>query len=607
MNLSLLMIMLIMLVAACIFVPLATRWGLGAVLGYLVAGVLIGPSALGLVADSKQIMHIGEFGVVMMLFLIGLELQPAMLWRLRKMIAGLGALQVIICALVLGGIAYALGMSPSSSIAIGLALAMSSTALVIPTLKDHGLEQSPVGRSAFAVLLFQDISVIPILLLLPLLAVSYPGSDHAAGGHGPSVISGLDPWMQFLAPLLVIIIVIAFGRYAARSVFMIMARTRLREIFVAGALCLVVGVSVLMQAVGLSPALGAFIAGVTLANSEYRRAIESDIEPFKGLLLGVFFLSVGMGMDLSLALKEPLLILCIVSGLMITKAIIIAGLARLFRLDNANSLSLALILSQGGEFGFVLFSLSQNLGLFDSRITGILNLSVALSIALTPLLFLLYMRFRHKLSPTAPEKHYDEFEEKNPVIIAGYGRFGQIIARYLRGQSIQVTILEKNPDQVEFIRKFGFQSYFGDASRHDLLKQAGIENAKIFIIAVDDADAAVEMAKLVKAHYPKVIIFARARNRRHAYDLHKAGVDYFHRELLDSSLIMAQEALIALGRSRDEALTKTDLFRAHDVAGLESSFELFEDDKALIDYARLRTEELSRILSDDANVKEKPI
>ena len=606
MNLSMFMIMLIMLVAACIFVPLATRWGLGAVLGYLVAGVLIGPSALGLVADSKQIMHIGEFGVVMMLFLIGLELQPAMLWRLRQMIAGLGALQVIICALVLGGIAYALGMAPSSSIAIGLALAMSSTALVIPTLKDQGLEQSPAGRSAFAVLLFQDISVIPILLLLPLLAVSYPGSGHGAGGHGPSLISGLEPWMQFLSPLLVIITVIAFGRYAARSVFMIMARTLLREIFVAGALCLVVGVSVLMQAVGLSPALGAFIAGVTLANSEYRRAIESDIEPFKGLLLGVFFLSVGMGMDLGLALKEPLLILCIVGGLMLTKAIIIVGLARLFRLDNANSLSLALILSQGGEFGFVLFSLSQNLGLFDSRIAGILNLSVALSIALTPLLFLLYMRFRHKLSPTAPEKHYDEFEEKNPVIIAGYGRFGQIIARYLRGQSIQVTILEKNPDQVEFIRKFGFQSYFGDASRHDLLKQAGIEHSKIFIIAVDDADAAVDMAKLVKAHYPKVIIFARARNRRHAYDLHRAGVDYFHRELLDSSLIMAQEALIALGRSRDEALAKTDLFRAHDVAGLESSFELFEDDKALIDYARLRTEELSRILSDDANVKEKP-
>jgi len=355
MDLSMLMIMLIMLIAACIFVPLATRFKLGAVLGYLVAGVLIGPSALGLVTDFQQIMHFGEFGVVMMLFLIGLELQPAMLWRMRHLIAGFGTLQLILCALCLGGIGYVAGLGLGPSVAIGLALAMSSTALVIPTLKDQGIESSPVGRSAFAVLLFQDIAVIPILLLLPLLAAPLAAGHARKGGHDAGLISGLEPWMQFLAPLIVIILVIAFGKYAARSVFMIMARTHLREIFVAGALCLVVGVSVLMQAVGLSPALGAFIAGVTLANSEYRRAIESDIEPFKGLLLGIFFLSVGMGMDLGLGLKEPQLILGIVFGLMAIKAGIIFLLGRLFKLNQPHSLSLAIILSQGGSLALCYF------------------------------------------------------------------------------------------------------------------------------------------------------------------------------------------------------------------------------------------------------------
>ena len=584
----------IFLLAACLVVPLVKRFKLGAVLGYVLAGIAIGPQALGLINNAEAVMHFAEFGVVMMLFLIGLELEPPTLWRLRRAIAGLGGLQVAATAALITAISLALGLPWQTALTAGLALSLSSTALVLQMLQEKQLLQTQAGENAFAVLLFQDIAVIPILLLLPLLGYA------EAPQNATSLIAHFPGWAQALTVAGVIALIAFGGRAASQRVFHFIAKTNQRELFTAISLALVVGTALLMQSIGVSPALGAFIAGVVLANSEYRRTLETDIEPFKGLLLGLFFISVGMGMDFSLLARQPWEMAAALAGLLVVKSLVLLACGRLFGLQDGQNTLFALVLSQGGEFAFVLFQFARGLGLFSAPQADFLTLLVALSMAATPFLMMfndafIIPRFMSRL----PQRNYDSIHEQNPVIIAGYGRFGQVVGRFLSGQGIGVTVLEKDPDQVELIRRFGASAYFGDASRLDLLRNAGAEHAKLLVIAVDDADKGLEILQMAKQHFPNLQIFARARNRRHAGQLHKAGADYFHRELFDSSLAMAQKAAIALGQDETQTAHKAELFAAQDRKTLMESFPFYEKEPELISFSRKASGEMERILRED--------
>ena len=599
MDIKFLLNVFVFLVAGCFVVPLAQRFKLGSVLGYLIAGIIIGPFGLALIGQADKIMHFAEFGVIMMMFLIGMELEPAILWRLRRLIVGLGGLQVTVTSAALMILGVVLGHSWQASLAVGMALAMSSTALVLQMLREKNLTHSVVGETSFAVLLFQDMAVIPVLIIIPLLA-GMLGSATAPTGETTSMIANWPMWLQPVAIVAVIALVILSGRYLSRYVFQIIAKANLREIFTATSLALVIGVTVLMELVGVSPALGAFIAGVVLANSEYRRTIETDIEPFKGLLLGLFFISVGMGMDFTVLWQNPFGLIGAVLAVMAVKALILWALGRWFGLDNAPGLGLAFGLSQGGEFAFVLLQLIGGLKIIDPETQKFLILLVALSIAFTPILIALYGKFiLPQFMSRLPERDYDTISEHNPVIIAGFGRFGQIVGRFMLSQGVKVTVLEKSPDQVEAVGRFGFKAYFGDATRMDLLRSAGIHEASMLIVAIDDADAAVDIVKQAKANFPKLKVFARARNRRHAYELHRAGVDYYHRETLDSSLTLAHDAMIAMGHSKADMDRKAKKFRAHDIATLKKSFEFFESEPDMISFAKLSREELEGILRED--------
>ncbi len=600
MDIHLLLNVFVFLLAGCVVVPLAQRFKLGSVLGYLIAGIIIGPFVLGLIGEAEKVMHFAEFGVIMMMFLIGMELEPAILWRLRKQIVGLGGLQVTLTALALMVTGILLGHSWQVSLAVGMALALSSTALVMQMLREKNLTHTQVGETSFAILLFQDIAVIPILILIPLLASSlHLGVLPSDGGHTTSLIAGWPAWLQPVAVVAVIAAVIFSGKYLSRYVFGAIARANLREVFTAASLALVIGVTILMELVGVSPALGAFIAGVVLANSEYRRTIETDIEPFKGLLLGLFFISVGMGMDFTMLMAHPVGLIAAVVCVMAVKGLLLFGLGRLFKLDTAPALGLAFGLCQGGEFAFVLLQLIGGLHIIDPEIQKFLVLLVALSIALTPILIFLYGKYIQPLFMSTLPAHYDEIDEHNGVIIAGFGRFGQIVGRFMVSQGVEITVLEKSPEQVELLRKFGSKAYFGDATRLDLLRSAGAEEARMLIVAVDDADSAVEIVKLAKQNFPNLKIFARARNRRHAFDLDRAGADYYHRELLDSSLTMARDAMVALGYPKADIERKAKKFRTHDIATLRRSFEFFESEPDMINFAKLSREELEGILRED--------
>ncbi|MEI9903897.1 MAG: monovalent cation:proton antiporter-2 (CPA2) family protein [Asticcacaulis sp.] len=544
MDIHVLLNIFVFLVAACLVVPLAQRFKLGSVLGFLIAGILIGPFGLHLIGEPEKVMKFAEFGVVMMMFLIGMELEPAVLWRLRRSILGLGTLQVVLTSAALMLVGMALGHTWQASLAVGMALAMSSTALVLQMLREKNLMHSLVGETSFAVLLFQDMAVIPVLVIIPLLATQAVPVE----ADGFNLIASWPIWLKPVAVVTVIAGVILSGQYLSRYVFQIIAKANLREVFTATSLALVIGVTVLMEMVGMSPALGAFIAGVVLANSEYRRTIETDIEPFKGLLLGLFFISVGMGMDFTVFLRQPLGLIGAVIGLMLVKGLVLYALGDRFGVKGPQGLGLAIGLAQGGEFAFVLLQLIGGLRIIDPEMQKFLILLVATSIALTPVVVTIYTRFiLPRFVSLLPERAYDAIDEHNPVIIAGFGRFGQIVGRFMMSQGISVTVLEKNPDQVEAVGKFGFKAYFGDATRLDLLRSSGAEEAGMLVVAVDDADAAVEIVRLCKQHFPRLKVYARARNRRHAYDLNRAGADYYHRETLDSALQLARDAVVALG------------------------------------------------------------
>jgi monovalent cation:proton antiporter-2 (CPA2) family protein len=599
------------LVAAVLSVPVAKRLGLGSVLGYLIAGVVIGPFVLGFVGneESDDVMHFAEFGVVMMLFLVGLELQPSLLWRLRTPILGLGGLQVAVTTLVIAGIGVCFGLSWQMALAVGMILSMSSTAIVLQTLNEKGLTKTEAGQSAFSVLLFQDIAVIPILALLPLLAMKSTSVSIAANGllfaAETTQDAALPPWQQALLVIGLVGGIIVAGRFLMRPVFRFIADTQLKEIFTATALLLVIGIALAVQSVGLSPALGTFVAGVVLADNEYRHELESDIEPFKGLLLGLFFISVGASIDFNLLLQQPLLILSLVIALAIVKFAVLLGLGRSFRLETSQSLLFAFALAQGGEFAFVLFSFATQNNVLTGSVAGPLIVAVALSMALTPLIMILNDKLvQPRFVSIEPDRDPDEIDDnENPAIIAGFGRFGQIIGRLLIANGCSVTILEHNPGQIELLRRFGFKVFYGDASRLDLLHSAGAKQAKLLIIAIDDREKIIEMVDLAHKHFPHLKILARAIDRRHAYELIRRGVDVVQRETFDSSLTMGVEALKLLGVRSYKAHRAAQTFKQHDEEALHEIAYFEGDEKGLVARSRQLAKDLEQLLRvDDAEL-----
>jgi monovalent cation:proton antiporter-2 (CPA2) family protein len=596
------------LAAALVAVPVAKRLGFGSVLGYLVAGVIIGPFGLRLVgAEGQDVLHFAEFGVVMMLFVVGLELQPSLLWRLRKPVLGMGGLQVAATALAVSASAMAFGLEARSALAVGLILAMSSTAIVLQTLEEKALLKTDAGQSSFAVLLFQDLAVIPILALLPLLApraagaASEAGVARETGSTAATWIAGLPGWAQGLANLGAVALIVGAGLFLVRPALRFVGRTALREMFTAAALLLVIGTATLMSGVGLSPALGTFLAGVVLANSEFRHELETDIEPFKGLLLGLFFIAVGSAIDFKLVAASPGAIALLVASLLAVKFAVLAVVAKAFGLARDQGLLFAFALAQGGEFAFVLFAYARDHRVLPGQVAEPLVAVVALSMAATPLLLLLADRvvLRRLAVPSAPAREPDAVRESNPVLIAGFGRFGHIVGRFVAANGISATVLDEDLDQVELLRRLGMKVHYGDASRVDLLRAAGAAKARLLVVAVDDPGRALEIVHAAKNHFPNLAILARARGRQHAYELLDAGVEHVYRETLDSSLRLGIDALRLLGVRGHRAVRAARTFRAHDEESVRELAALRHDEKVYFRRARERIRDLERLIQSD--------
>lgn len=598
----------IYLCAAVIMVPIAKRLGLGSVLGYLIAGVIIGPIA-GLVGqETTTIQHFAEFGVVMMLFLVGLELEPKSLWAMRSRLFGLGGLQVSITAVLITAIAFFAGQSVTMSIAIGLIFSLSSTAIVLQTFNEKGLSKTEGGRTAFSVLLFQDIAVIPMLALIPLMALpelmeAAKSLKEAADHHEElSLVAHLPAWGHALAVLGAIIALVAGGYYLSRPLFRFVADSGLREVFTAAALMLVIGISALMGLVGLSPALGAFLAGVVLANSEFSHELEANIEPFKGLLLGLFFITVGAGIDFDILSNNLVLIIALTLGLMLLKALVLLLLAKIFNITGSDRWLFLLSLAQAGEFGFVLLTYSVSNYVLPLDTAQFLSMVVALSMFLTPLLFIFYDKvIVPRYESADEERETDTISERGTAIIAGIGRFGQIINRMLVANGIQTVALDHTAGQVDNMRRINVKSYFGDATRADLLETAGIEEAKLMVVAIDDRLRAVDLVHHVKKHYPGVKILARAFDRGHKYELKHAGADVIISETYFSALETGTEALQAMGIHPFRAQQMKQNFvkseASHDEL-LYKSWSEEEEERAFTDHYRELFMKLEEIVAE---------
>jgi monovalent cation:H+ antiporter-2, CPA2 family len=596
---------LVYLASAVLVVPLAKKLGMGSVLGYLISGIIIGPYIFGFVGrEGQDIMQVAEFGVVMMLFLVGLELEPSRLWRLRSSILGLGGLQVLGTSLLLAVPGVLLGLPWNISLAIGMILSMSSTAIVLQTMTEKGLMHSSAGQNSFSVLLFQDMAVIPILAILPIL--SFHGTVNSAVSSSDVQMhwvwmNHLPGWAKTLAVLIAVSLVIFSGRILVRPLLRYVAGTRLRELFTATALLLVVGTTALMNSVGLSPALGTFLGGVVLANSEYRHELESDIEPFKGLLLGLFFIAVGASINFRLILESPGLILTVVASIMVLKTLVLYVLARIFKMGIDQSLVFAVSLSQVGEFAFVLLAFASQLKLLDEKMTAMMMAIVALTMALAPFMIILNEKLILPRVGTeeAEQKDPDRIEEKNPVIIAGFGRYGNIVGRFLKANQIGTTVLEIDSDRVELLRKLGLKVYYGDATREDLLKSAGADAAMLIIIALDSPEKCLELVETVKKHFPHLHVLVRAQDRSDAYELMDAGVLHIYRETLDSSLRMGVDALKLLGRRSYQAHRAMNIFRKHDDKALKHLAAVRDDHKQYINQVREQIMELEQFIEAD--------
>ena len=578
----------LLLTAAVIAVPLAKRLQLGAVLGYLVAGAIIGPAGFGWAQNPERIASISELGVVLLLFVIGLELSPQRLWVMRRSVFGIGSLQVVVTSLVIGAIAaFGFGIDWRAALVVGMGLALSSTAFGLQLLAERKELTSAHGRLGFAILLFQDLAAIPILALIPVL-----------GSSGQGAAMNVVAALRIVA---VIALVIVAGRYLLRPVFRAVAATQLPEVFTATALLVVMGTAWLMESAGISMALGAFLAGLLLADSEYRHALEAQLDPFKGLLLGLFFTTVGMTVDLQLLIRQPWLVGGLVVALIAVKAAVIFGVGRTAgRLNTNSAASLAVLLAAGGEFAFVVFNLAEANGLMQADLHHLLVLVITLSMALTPPL-VVALGDVLKAREEKPSREFDTIDADTPkVIIAGFGRVGQIVARVLRAQNIAYTALENSAEQVDFSRKFGSVIYFGDPSKPELLRAAQADKAEIFVLATDDPESNVRTARIVKRLYPHLKIFARARNRQHAFHLMDLSVDGVVRETLDGSLELTRQVLEALGQPPEVAADRIARFRAHDKALLEAQHLVYDDEAAMMQSSRDALLELQHIFEADA-------
>ncbi|MEI7429912.1 MAG: glutathione-regulated potassium-efflux system protein KefC [Betaproteobacteria bacterium] len=584
---------LIYLAAAVICVPIAWRFKLGAVLGYLIAGVLIGPWGLHLVSDIDSIMHFSEFGVVLMLFVIGLELEPKRLIEMRKGVFGGGVMQMGLAGLALSLGAVALGLDWRAALVVGLALALSSTAIAIATMKERNLLLTPTGQSGFAVLLFQDVAAIPLLAVIPLLGVAAAGGV-AAGHHAPG-------WMDIGKALGALAAVIVIGLYFMRPLLRLVARTNLREVFTAFALLLVMGIAQIMSLVGLSMGLGAFVAGVLLASSEYRHALETDIEPFKGLLLGLFFISVGMTIDFGLLVQQPGILALMLAGFLTLKLIALWLTARVIGVNSRQRWLFALLLSQGGEFGFVVFGAAHTVGVLTPEWAALLNMTVALSMTTTPLLLLLHDWWQARVECAAAHGvEPDQIEHRDaPVIIAGFGRFGQIIGRLLFANGIDAVVLDHDPDQIELLRKYGYKVFYGDAARLDLLQAAGAAQAALIVNAIDDVEDSVLLAEIVRKNFPQLKMIARARNVRHYVELRARGVEVIERETFESALKAGRYTLEALGIDRFRARDMANIFRRHNVSDLEALVPVFKDEVSRVSAVKAGRDELAALFDRD--------
>jgi glutathione-regulated potassium-efflux system ancillary protein KefC len=579
---------LIYLAAAVLAVPLAKFLGLGSIIGYLGAGILIGPWGLKLVTNPEQMLNFSEFGVVLMLFLVGLELEPKRLWSLRKPIFGWGSVQLFGSAALMLGAAVAMGLDWRIAVVASLGLAMSSTAIGLGVLNERSLMNTTSGQGVLSVALLQDVAAIPILALLPLLATAQAHAD----GSG---------WVGAAKALGVIAVIVLGGRLLIRPVLRWIARSDTPEIFTAASLLLVVATAALMQTVGLSMALGAFLAGVLLAESEYRRELETDIEPFKGLLLGLFFIAVGMSIDFAVVLAQPLLIAGVVLGFLLLKAFVLSGMGWLMPLPRPERPVFIILLAQGGEFGFVVFQTAAHAGLIDAPVSSLLVAAVAISMLVTPLLLVAADRWLLPLLAGQSRSTMEEIAEpqNQAVIIAGFGRYGQVVGRMLYANGIQPTVLDVDAEQIEAMRKFGWRVFYGDAKRLDLMRTAGAASAKILVLAIDDVAQSVAVAQMVREHFPNLTIVARARNVRHYFELHDLGVTMIERETLDSALMSARSVLEQLGWQRHQARTLAMRFRRHNVGQLLQMAPHRKDEAKLIAAAKQGRQQLEELFAQE--------
>ncbi|MBA4396492.1 MAG: potassium transporter [Syntrophus sp. (in: bacteria)] len=593
---------LIYLTAAIICVPIAKRLGMGSVLGYLVAGIAIGPFALGFIGrEGQDIMHFAEFGVVMMLFLIGLELEPSHFWRMRHRIVGMGGVQLIATAAIVCGGLMLLNFNWRTALAASLALAMSSTAIVLQSLKEKGLGDTQAGRSSFAVLLFQDIAVIPILALLPLLAMS---AGQAPTVQNQTIIAGLPGWLQTAAVIGAVGSVFLAGRYVVVPLLRLAAGAHLRELLTAAALLIVIATAFLMQSVGLSPALGTFLAGVVLANSEFRHELQSDIEPFKGLLLGLFFIAVGASINFKLLIDGPLEIFSLVFAVMAVKTLVLIGTGKLFKITFDQNLIFALGLSQIGEFAFVLFSFMHQLHILPARLTDKLMAVTALSMTITPMLLFINERYVLPRFGTreVEARQADVIDVQHPAIIAGFGDFGSTIGRFLRASGVAATILDNDSDRVDLLRKMGFKAFYGDATRLDILKSAGAAEARILIIAVADSFTHYDLIAKVRKHYPHLDVMVRVKGRHEAYEMIELGVKDIYRESIDASVRLGVDALVKLGYRRYAATRAGQNFIKYDEAALLKLAPHHHDEKSYIYNAREQILLQEQLLANDREI-----
>lgn len=585
---------LVFLGAAVVAVPLSKWLGLGAIIGYLAAGLLIGPHGLGLVSDPETVLHFAEFGVVLMLFLVGLELEPKRLWALRRPIFGWGAAQVVGCALVLGAVGVLLGVPWRWAVVGALGLALSSTAIALQVMEERNLLATGSGQAGFSILLFQDVAAIPILALIPLLGVG-----QAEEG---------DAWAEGAKAIGSILAIILGGRLLLRPLFRWIARSNTPEIFTAASLGLVVGIAALMQFVGLSMALGAFLAGVLLAESEYKRELETDVEPFKGLLLGLFFIAVGMAVDFDALKAQPGTVALLVAGFLLIKTLVLWGLARGMGIAWQERPVFTLLLAQGGEFAFVVFQSAASARVFSAEVASLLIGAVALSMLVTPLLLVGFDRWvqpRYAKSGSAADgmRELDEPQDA-PIIIAGFGRYGQIVARLLYANGLKATVLEHDADQIEVLRRFDFSVYYGDATRLDLLRTAGAASAKVLVLAIDDMEQSLKVADLVREHFPNLMVVARARNVQHWYALRDRGVQHIERETLDASLMSARSVLELMGWQPHRARTLALRFRRHNNEQLEQAWPHRRDQAKLVSMAKAGRQQLEELFAQERAARE---